>query len=469
MRVLGILKKAYSVRGRSSVRQWIEDTWVSLGGPSCVSNTDLKNAELLLDLIEQYSRGTSVINLEEFSSTKLNNLYAVPTISPDSVQIQVSTIHAAKGLEYDAVFIPRLDGQPGSSSNELMVWSEIFDESDDAQGSDMLVSSIGHRSGKSDDSNYRYISKFNKDKVLFELTRLAYVACTRAKKELYLYGEAISENRVPRKDSLLGCMWNGITNYHDQVDFRSAETEHSVVTYWSRAEVGVYGNFEDVKPFESSAPALWRLPTDWSLPPPPKPLKLDDSELEAPSNLESIDFDWAGSVAVWTGSIVHEWLRLIVQTGVDSWNADRIAAQRPIWKRRLLSMGMSADKKDTNFALKRIELSLINVLKDETGRWLLDGSHEDSDVEYRLTGYVDGSIRNVILDRTFVDDNNTRWIVDYKTGSTFGDSKEFLDNELKRYRDQLVLYKKIVSGMDSRPIRLGLYFPMFPDWRELIH
>ena len=81
-----------------------------------------------------------------------------------------------------------------------------------------------------------------------------------------------------------------------------------------------------------------------------------------------------------------------------------------------------------------------------------------SEAELRLTGYIDGGFRNVILDRTFVDDSGIRWIVDYKAGSTDGNVQEFLDNEEQRYRDQLQMYKRIVSGFEERPIRLGLYF-----------
>jgi hypothetical protein len=60
-----------------------------------------------------------------------------------------------------------------------------------------------------------------------------------------------------------------------------------------------------------------------------------------------------------------------------------------------------------------------------------------------------------------------RWIIDYKTGThEGGDVEAFLDNEQERYRAQLESYAMLVSRMDSRPIRLGLYFPMLQAWRE---
>ena len=128
---------------------------------------------------------------------------------------------------------------------------------------------------------------------------------------------------------------------------------------------------------------------------------------------------------------------------------------------------MSAEEEGFDQAIHNIETALTNVFADPTGRWLLDSRHRDGQAEYRMTGYINGMFKNVILDRTFVDDDGVRWIVDYKTGTTTGNVDDFLDNEVKRYREQLEQYRKIISGIESRPIKLGLYFPIFPDWREV--
>jgi ATP-dependent exoDNAse (exonuclease V) beta subunit len=73
----------------------------------------------------------------------------------------------------------------------------------------------------------------------------------------------------------------------------------------------------------------------------------------------------------------------------------------------------------------------------------------------------------MVIDRTFVDDNGTCWIIDYKTGSHRGGSvDEFLDQEQVRYRQQLERYANAMSKMEDRPIRLGLYFPLLGGWRE---
>jgi ATP-dependent helicase/nuclease subunit A len=78
-----------------------------------------------------------------------------------------------------------------------------------------------------------------------------------------------------------------------------------------------------------------------------------------------------------------------------------------------------------------------------------------------------GVLRHVTLDHTFVT-NGVRWIVDFKTGRhEGGDVRAFLDREYERYSGQLEGYARIVRGLDPRPIRLGLYFPLVDGgWRE---
>jgi ATP-dependent exoDNAse (exonuclease V) beta subunit len=109
---------------------------------------------------------------------------------------------------------------------------------------------------------------------------------------------------------------------------------------------------------------------------------------------------------------------------------------------------------------------LERTLADERGRRLL-GPHEDAQSELRLTGVGKAGTVNIIVDRTFVDEGGTRWIVDYKTGAHVGgDVEAFLDREQERYRGQLEQYAALLRKLDPRPIRLGLYFPLLNGWRE---
>jgi ATP-dependent exoDNAse (exonuclease V) beta subunit len=117
-------------------------------------------------------------------------------------------------------------------------------------------------------------------------------------------------------------------------------------------------------------------------------------------------------------------------------------------------------------AAERVETALLRTLRDAKGRWILD-RHSEDECELPITGLVGGKLCETVIDRTFVDEHGVRWIIDYKTGSHEGGNLEtFLDNEKKRYQEQLERYARLLVQRDSRPIRLALYFPLLGGWRE---
>jgi len=124
-------------------------------------------------------------------------------------------------------------------------------------------------------------------------------------------------------------------------------------------------------------------------------------------------------------------------------------------------------EKELESATQRAVLAIQRTLADETGQWILR-PHAEAASELSLTGIVDGKIRYFQLDRTFVDDEGFRWIVDYKTSSHEGGATEaFLDQEQREYQKQLEDYAVLMRHYDpEHPIRLGLYFPLIQGWRK---
>ena len=462
-RLRDVMNRTFSGRGRLDMRDWIHDCWILLGGPACYRSKDVENAQILLDLIERYSKGTSVEGLNQFEE-ELKHLYAVPEESADDTWLHISTIHGAKGLEYDAVFLPRFNAvQGGLQTRPLLVWSEFLRAD---TGSQILMSPVVPTGSDTSEEMFAFLQKWDKDREAIELLRLAYVACTRAKEKLYMYAfgklefheqpmlsdGAFSESSLIAKlvPGLVASNFNCVTPIH-------YDSPDSVFP----------GRIPDDDSIEEVTFELTRLPSNWEPPAPPAPVNTAGYELESPDYLEAIDFDWAGSVALWIGNVVHEWLEKIVRTGVSTWTRTKVSAERNKWEIRLRAMGMADDPRLLDEALARIETALNNVLADPRGQWILSDEHQESGAELRLTGYSNGQFSNVILDRTFVDEDGTRWIIDYKSGTTAGNVEAFLEQEVERYREQLTQYKTVVSGMDSRPIRTAIYFPMFPAWREV--
>ena len=109
---------------------------------------------------------------------------------------------------------------------------------------------------------------------------------------------------------------------------------------------------------------------------------------------------------------------------------------------------------------ERIARALERTLDSDTGRWILSGSHRDAACEMPLAGVLDGELVNAIIDRTFVDAEGTRWIIDYKSGYHEGaDVEGFLGEEAQRYASQLDTYRRLFESLGESPVRTALYLP----------
>jgi len=175
-----------------------------------------------------------------------------------------------------------------------------------------------------------------------------------------------------------------------------------------------------------------------------------------------IEFEWAGNTARHVGSIVHRHLERIANEGLAHWPLTRLAELQARVRLGLSQLGV--DTAELARASDKVQRALHNTLTDDKGRWILD-RHPHARCEWPLT-VVGDEPQRFVIDRSFVDDQGMRWIIDYKTGDHLGgDIARFLDDEQARYRAQLENYARIVRQLEDRPIRLALYFPLFADWR----
>ena len=120
-------------------------------------------------------------------------------------------------------------------------------------------------------------------------------------------------------------------------------------------------------------------------------------------------------------------------------------------------------------AAGRVAAAVDRVFTDDRGRWILSNGHRDSRCEVPVTAVIEGQVRHLVIDRTFVDENDVRWIIDYKTGTHEGGNLEkFLDEEQDRYGRQLANYAAAFRKLEEREIRTALYYPLIDGgWRVL--
>jgi len=371
---------------------------------------------------------------------RVEKLYAAADTNASDA-LQIMTIHKSKGLEFDHVILPGLDRRGGNDEKRLLAWLER--PSDEVAESELMIAPIKETGSDKDDEITEYLNRVEQEKSRHESQRLLYVAATRAKKKLHLsftlaINEKTGEPKSPAKSTLLGLLWpvikdDVVVNFNDDVLDKVSEVTNCFIRKLDYSKVKT----KDLSPLDYQ----------------------HDSKTEFRPQTNLIEFDWASDLAAAVGTVCHQWMQILGESG----SVDAHAYQEVI-QQQLVEAGVLPKKLE--LASQRVSEILSHCLQDNRGQWVLNNQHEESQFEWGLSGVVNGAVMQCRLDRTFVDDGK-RWIIDYKTSRHDDDTKDsFLDAEVIRYKSQLETYARLMSALDSRPIMLGLYYPAFGGWRS---
>ena len=433
-RLHSVISEAFAQQGRWTLRRWVERVWLNLGGPACL-NTDtseLADAQVFLNLLEREQAGADLRDFDQLPA-RTAQLFAQSKETGEA-WLQVMTIHKAKGLQFDTVVLPGLNRATCTDDSSLIQ----FDERLSFSGSRLLLLAAKSETGGDDDPHYKYLAHLEHQKTRHEKARLLYVALTRAKKRLHLSANLAhgKDGYGAKTDSLLG---GGLFEYlreQKMVEIRPRTGQTSIA----------FG----------MAPLLQRLPSGWRLPALPAPVEWTGASVMTQDEPHEPSFEWAGESLRIAGTVVHGFLeRMFARQASEPGVADIRAA--------LLHGGISQG--DAEATASRVRLALQRTIRSERGRWIL-AAHSHARKEYAVSGVVDGEIVHGRVDRTFVDEQGVRWIIDFKTSEHEGGGRErFLDEQQRRYNDQLTRYARIFAPLGN-PVRLGLYFPLLDAWRE---
>jgi ATP-dependent helicase/nuclease subunit A len=448
------LSAAIADRGERSLGGWVKSAWLAIAGPATVTDaSDLANAELLFEALDRLELEVGVLPEASFVDSAVEGIMASP-VGSESARVQVMTIHHAKGLEFDVVIVPDLQRGVRGGERPLLYWTSVA--TGPGQRGIVLASRADVGDEKDTDPLERWMRHLGTERERLELGRLAYVATTRARRKLHLVGSATTrvkgecvELRPPRSGSLLGFFWPALAPHFEAVLAGRADAGR---------ERAVRG-----RPRLAAPPAV-RLPLEFAAPQPAAPglspaLRIS-GEMEGSIRPE---FDWAGTIAQAVGQVVHLELHRLTKA---KRGASELIFRRVEIERRLRELGV--DDPHLAEALGRVKRAIAQVSQSTLAAQLLDPGATESATELALTAHFDGVIQSLRIDRSFVDADGVRWIVDWKTSAHEGaDRDAFLANELARYAPQLRRYAKVVALFDARPQRVGLYFPLLDAWREL--
>jgi ATP-dependent helicase/nuclease subunit A len=441
-----ILSAALGERGRWPLRIWVERTWNALGGPATLTRVDdLDDAESYLARLEQIE---NVADLDDVAriEEQLFRLFANARFA-GAARVEVMTIHAAKGLEFDTVIVPGLQRYLPNYNRELLRWTRVAGP----QGG-MVLAPV-KPDGGDPDPIYRWIELLERRRVARERARLLYVAVTRAKRDLHILGNATAKERdgrlvldEPRRGSMLRMLWGAVETM-----------------FWNtEASAPVPAGYKPAPPQK-----LRRLPIEWR---PPR------TQLVAPAPVaEVVDidderpvFDWVSQVSRHVGTLVHRELDRLCRPGMQA-SPETLRPARARLLAELAELGVPPDR--CAAAGERVMAAMERTLADERGRWLLgiDGGIREAASELALSGVVEGQILEGVIDRTFLDESGQRWIVDFKTSAHEGGGLDaFLDEEVVRYRPQLERYARLMRAYrPGEKVRAALYFPVLRQWREV--
>lgn len=441
------LKAAFNSYGEQSFSHWVEGTWISLGGPAVLKSDDaLKQTDAYFTLLEKQTSHGKTLKITQLTH-ELEQLFALPDRA-NHANVQVMTIHKSKGLEFDHVILPGLEKQSAADKEKLFRWLE---RTNTFGGNDLILAPI--KSSETDhDPIYHYLKWSENQKQQHEMVRLFYVAATRAKKTLHLFATLTLDSKKPnqlkppKKGTFLEKCWPILSETISN-DFSKSTTKSSSVTATQRKIVTDYE----------------RLSTHWQ---PPainndSPfLKIDVNENQNKQIVIPLAID--SNQAQATGTVIHEIFEAITtdQTRLNPTQPWPIAQ----WKSRLSALGVSAN--EMNHSLSLVKTAVTNILSDSRGQWITSQTHKQAHSEWALTAVLSNKIHHVIIDRSFIDHDGIRWIIDYKTSApNDGETlPHFLQKEWLTYQDQLSLYQNIVSKIEDRPVKTALYFPLCKGW-----
>jgi len=444
-RLRSILASAFRIRTHGTIARWVEQTWLALGGPACVARAeDLDHVGRVFSRLRELEE-QGMPDAADLSSS-FDDLYAEYAASP---AVEIMTIHKAKGLEFDMVIVPALDRHIPGGRDQLLL-SHQFSRA----GRDGLVLAARPAIGADRDDLFEFLRHQVHDAAALEAQRLLYVACTRAKWRLHLsatlvrrqeaddaVGSGARKAFTPRSGSLLAVLWP------------VAGTQFTV---GEASELPA-----DAPPAAPRGGPLTRVPQDWS-PGTEEILAATGFTESAELREETPVFDWAGETARRVGTLVHAELQAMNPARSDE---AAIKGRDAHFRRWLALNGVPAERLPE--ASGRVMSALVAVLGDERARWILKPRTRDDFREHALSGRSQDAVMRVVFDRSFIDDDGVRWVIDYKTSQHGGGSPdEFLDREVERYRSQLHRYAELARRLGPEPVRVGLYFPLMRAWRE---
>lgn len=425
--VVPLLEQALANKGRLSLGAAIQGLWQALGGADTLTDDseDIAVSQFFqcLQTLEQQAKPISAERID----AELQKLFATQAVS-DSNPVEIMTIHKSKGLEFDHVIMPGLERGAQSDRAELFSW---YEKPNLESSSDLILAPIKASSDNAEPIN-DYIRAINKQRSDYEAARVFYVGCTRAKQVLHLVATVPSQDRKdfsPNRSSFLNMLWAHSWWPQQRLDTTTASQTVVQQAY------------------------LYRLPESYQRPVVTHPVRYSSSPIPIQTS-----HDWQRVV----GTVIHHVLEHLNQQTLQAKTHLSAAQLKSLLHYQQLPTGYMPQ------AMAKIDRFYQRLFNDPKAEWLFSDSHQHIKTEYALSTTVNGKVEHYVIDRTFIDNDDVRWIIDFKTSEPSGQQslQAFMQAESFLYQQQLQQYAKLFTH-EGRGVRCLLYWCVLGEWQEV--
>lgn len=410
----------------ASLSDRVMAAWTRLGGPWVVTSAELEDVNTTVRLLRDHERAGAIEDLGAFELA-LQKLYA----TTGGGWVQIMTMHKAKGLEFDHVFMPGLWRAPRRPDRRLLEMHVL------PEGPLMAALPNGERD-EAAESLYSLVSRLSRTAAAAEELRVLYVGMTRAKKRLTL---------------TLGAS----EHTGDAGELRMLNSTSPQRLLWSVLEPRVRGE-------------VIRVPRAFASVPEPMPVRgrlladrVGRCEIEGyvPAENPSVRPSEAVvreniSVGERGGEVHGRVMGILYHELIDK----LVKGQRGIelaTERGEICRAIAAGMRRRGMPESRVDDAVCTVIawaeatvKGKNGAWILKQRPIELS-ERRVAGYREGRWVAAIVDRFWIEDGQG-YLVDYKTSP---DAADHID----RYRPQLDEYRPILEAVYGCPIDAFVYVP----------
>lgn len=417
--VARVMNQSINQLERKAFHTIVRGAYYQLGGLSTLKEkTQLGNIEAFLSMLSNWTYRT--FDVEKFAES-LSHLYS--SAEQTTNNIQVMTIHQAKGLEFDYVIIPSCNKGMRGNDYQLMEMDVLYDSSGKIEPSMAPSPETGTLSA----TMYHNIRSFQSIKQSHEAVRAAYVAVTRAKKQLFLSGIGKDKHDFTQfpETSIFGIVKEGLPS---QINF-SCEV----------------GNTQTESVKSPKHTKLMQIP----LMPLPQGARLAQYR-----GLINVDNDvlptinWHYDMLRVVGIVVHKMLEHVSAVGLKKFSEKPLEFYKD--KVLLLLKNNGVQRMLTSTAVNKVMHNLQAVLKNDMAPWLFS-QREIYQAEHSVHLNSSKGLKKLIIDLTFKEDGK-RYVFDYKTAEPEeGESESvFIGRMLAQYEQKISQYVEVFQVQNEK-------------------